>query len=208
MSMFPEKNSWKKERSVLLVIDMQVDFVSEIGYLGKTGIDLTPVKESVDKIRTLVNVSRGCNIPVIYTRTVHERFTDSTVWKARNLRKASEQGICAAGTAGTEIIDELKPIAGERVVVKHRYDAMLGTDLPVILRALDARRIFVTGTQTNLCVDSTARHLFMEDYDTILIEECVSTPYRDMHLPFLKNFHENFGEVSTMSRVLKYMESY
>lgn len=206
--MFTEKNSWKDAKSVLLVIDMQVDFVSEAGYLGKIGVDLTPVKETVNKIRTLVRVSRDRNIPVIYTRTVHENFTGSTVWKARNLRKASDPGICAAGTPGTEIIDELKPVAGDPVVVKHRYDAMLGTDLPLILSALDAERVFVTGTQTNLCVDSTARHLFMDDYDTIMIEECVSTPYLDMHLPFLKNFHENFGEVSPMSRVLKYMEKY
>lgn len=206
--MFTAKNSWKKAGSALLVIDMQVDFVSDDGYLARSGIDLSPVKATVDRIGILIGKARKKGIPVVYTRTVHEKFTDSSVWKSRNRGKSNAPGICASGSYGTEIVDGLKPLPGEPVVVKHRYDAMLGTDLPVILRTLGVERVFVTGTQTNLCVDSTARHLFMNDYETVIVEECVSTPYIDMHVPFLKNFHEHFGEVSPMSRVIEYMEKY
>lgn len=208
IELFSEKNYWERSKSALLIIDMQVDFVSDSGYLARMGVNLDPVQSSIGMIYRIAKCARKSGIPVIYTKTVHEKFTDSVVWKSRYHGKPTGPSICAAGTEGTEIIPELAPHEGEPVVVKHRYDAMIGTDLPTILTALKTRRIFVTGTQTNLCVDSTARHLFMEDFETVIIEECVSTPHDGMHVPFLKNFHENFGEVSSINRAMEYMENY
>lgn len=206
--LFKEKNRWEKSESALMVIDMQVDFVSDNGYLARNGINMAPVQSSIWKIGAVIERARKSGMPVIYTKTVHEKCTDSPVWRSRYYGKSAGTGICAAGTEGTEIVRDLAPHQEDPVVTKHRYDAMIGTDLPTILRSLKAERIFIAGTQTNLCVDSTARHLFMEDYETVIIEECVSTPYDDLHEPFLKNFHQNFGEVSPLDRVMKYMEKY
>ncbi len=92
---------------------------------------------------------------------------------------------------------------GEPVVIKHRYDAFLDTDLDLILRSRGIRNILITGTQTNLCVDTTARHGFMLDYSTILVEDCISTPETEFHLPMIRNFEANFGFVLSSSKIME-----
>jgi ureidoacrylate peracid hydrolase len=55
------------------------------------------------------------------------------------------------GFLGAEFY-QVVPVAGEPVVVKHRYSGFVGTDLEVILRAKERRSVLTTGVSTNVCV--------------------------------------------------------
>jgi|YelNatPaOPRAMG01_1025707.scaffolds.fasta_scaffold00916_3 ureidoacrylate peracid hydrolase len=188
--------------TALIVIDMQNDFVSENGYLGKKHHNLKPVQDTVVKIKKLLEFCRKNGIIVIFTQTIHLSYTDSNTWKRRSAEKANDMGICRQGSTGSEIIEDLAPLNGEPIVIKHRYDAFLDTDLDLILRSKGIRNILIAGTQTNLCVDTTARHGFMLDYSTILVEDCISTPETDLHLPMIRNFEANFGFVMPSSKIM------
>ena len=191
------------KETALIVIDMQNDFVSENGYLGKKHHNMKPVQDTVDRIKNLLEFCRKNGIIVIFTQTVHLPYTDSDTWKRRSAEKANDIGICRQGSTGSDIIEDLAPLKGEAVVIKHRYDAFLDTDLDLILRSNGIRNILIAGTQTNLCVDTTARHGFMLDYSTVLVEDCISTPETEFHLPIIRNFEANFGFVMSSSKIIE-----
>lgn len=190
-------------KTALLVIDMQNDFVCDEGYLGKKGQDLRVVRDTVPLMKNLLEFFRKNNLIVIYTQTIHHKFTNTENWVSRTAQKSLDPSICIPGTWGAEIVDELKPAEGEPVVVKHRYDAFLDTDLHLILRAAGIENIVIVGTQTNLCVDTTARRAYMMDFTTIILEDCVSTPETEFHQPMLENFRKNFGYVERSEDLLK-----
>lgn len=194
-------------RTALLVIDMQYDFVSNEGYLGKKGQKLDVVQETVPAVKSMINHFREYGMRVIYTQTVHHRYTNTENWVSRTAQKSLDPSICRPGTWGAEILEELKPMQDEPVVIKHRYDAFLDTDMHLILRAAGIENLVIVGTQTNLCVDSTARRAYMMDYTTIVVEDCVSTPEVEFHKPMLDNFQKNFGYVMSSKEVIRHLKA-
>ncbi|OWP56891.1 MAG: hypothetical protein B2I17_03635 [Thermoplasmatales archaeon B_DKE] len=191
--------------TALLVIDMQNDFVNEGGYFAEAGQNLKVVRETIPHIKKALDYFRENEMLVIFTQTMHFKYTNSENWLNRRLGSSSALKICVPGTWGAEIIKELEPIEGEPIIIKHRYDSFLNTDLDLILRSGGIRNLVIAGTQTNLCVDSTARSACMRDYTTILLEDGVSSPEKDYQEAFLKNFHENFGYVMNLDKLKSMM---
>lgn len=203
----PSQKTLKKpldpEKTALLIIDMQNDFVSEKGYLGLRGQDLSMVRKTIPSMVKLLDFFRKNRMQVIYTQTLHYRYTNTENWVSRTPQKSLDPSICIPGTWGAEIIEELKPKEDEAIVGKHRYDAFLNTDLHTVLRAGGIENIVIVGTQTNLCVDTTARTSYMMDYVTILAEDCVSTPETELHQPIIDNYRKNFGYVMGSSEIME-----
>jgi nicotinamidase-related amidase len=77
------------------------------------------------------------------------------------------------GTSGTELHPALGvPADGsEPVVIKHRPDSFLGTDLEDRLRAAGAGRVVWMGMMSWMCVDTTVRAAKAKDFDNILVED-------------------------------------
>jgi ureidoacrylate peracid hydrolase len=83
----------------------------------------------------------------------------------------------------------------ECVVVKHRYSAFVGSRLPVVLRALGRPLLLLAGVTTNVCVESTARDVFMRDRDVVLVEDCTAAPTKAEHDAAVHNIRASFGRV-------------
>jgi ureidoacrylate peracid hydrolase len=81
------------------------------------------------------------------------------------------------------------------VVTKHRYSAFVDTSLDLVLRSRGVRTIVVTGTATNVCVESTARHGHMLDYYVVLPADASATPDLPAHEATLHNVRKFFGTV-------------
>jgi len=85
------------------------------------------------------------------------------------------------------------------VVVKHRYNAFLNTDLDTILRANGIRTIVFTGVSTNCCVESTAREAFMRDYYVVVVDDATASYSRELHQAALKTLDALFGEITSIA---------
>ena len=111
------------------------------------------------------------------------------------------------GTWNTEILDELAPEPGDRVVLKHRYSGFFETDLDEILGKLGANYLVVTGCTTSVCVESTVRDATFRDYSCIVLEDCAAEPIgaalsRTNHEASLTVIETLFGWVSNSSAML------
>ena len=172
--------------SALLVIDMQEFFLdpgSPTFTCGGPAI-LSTVKEMIDAFRA----SRR---PVIFTKHVHHPGNlDSGImgwwWK----------GMCVEGSPESEIHRDIAPLAGEKVVSKHRYSAFYGTDLEIVLRCLGIEDLVVSGIMTNLCCESTARDAYFRDFRVFRPADGTASINEEMHLASLLNLAFGFAYVA------------
>jgi len=84
----------------------------------------------------------------------------------------SEPKPLVRGSWDADVIDELKPAEGDRIIDKNRYDAFLYTDLEVVLRRWAFQRLLVTGVVTSvLCrVDGAVGE--QRDFDPYVASDC------------------------------------
>lgn len=129
-------------RSVLLIVDMQNDFVDPEGALAVPG-----APETVPTIRILADRAREGGVPVWYTQDTHRPGDPEwEIWGEH----------VAEGSWGWEIVEELRPREGDRVFPKSRYDGFYGTSLDHHLRVEGRDHLVVCGTVANICVHYTA----------------------------------------------------
>ncbi len=188
--------------SVLLVIDMQNDYIHPEGFLGKLGLDTSPVIAMVPTLCDLLETARAAGVPVFHTRNWHRPATDSPAWldKLARLGQTQDWRPAIAGSWGAGWY-EVEPLPTEEVISKFRYDAFLGTNLEFLLRSRGIKTVVITGTATNVCVESTARAAHMRDFNLVMVADACGSASLAAHEGTLDNIATNFGEVTTAARV-------
>jgi len=170
------------EKTAMLVVDMQNDFVQE-----GAPIEVPRARAMVPRLNRLLDICRAHKILVIYIHHVIRGGDIDAGRLADHHAAVRNNKALLAGTSGVEIYEALKPHFGDLVVAKPRYSAFYGTDLEAILRSKGIDTLIVGGTVTNVCCDSTTRDAFSRDYKVIFLSDGAAT--RD--LPDL-----GFGPVS------------
>ena len=75
------------------------------------------------------------------------------------------------GTWDYEIVDALKPAAGEAIVPKARYSGFAGTNLEQLLRARGITTLLLVGVNTNVCVESTLRDAYHREFFAVMVPD-------------------------------------
>ena len=147
-----DKLDLPRDDTVVLVIDMQNDFVDPRGKLYVPGSE-----KIIENIKYLISEARRSGVPIIYTQDWHRRDDpEFRIW--------SEHAV--AGTWGAEIVDSLRPSESDYVIKKIRYDAFYGTELDHLLsRVLKRNHIFATGVVANICVLHTLSSAALRYYN-------------------------------------------
>ena len=102
------------------------------------------------------------------------------------------------GTVQTEIMPQLHHESDYVIDYKKRQDCFMGTDLALLLQALNADTVVVIGINTNTCVLNTAFTSANKNYKVIVISDCVGTMYgEDLHVFALQNISRCLGWVLT-----------
>ena len=169
--------------TALIVIDMQRDFIEPGGFGASLGNDVTRLQAIVPATARLIAGSRAAGIPVIHTRECH-RPDLSDCPPSKRLRGApalriGDEGpmgrILIAGEPGAEIVPELAPVPGEKVIDKPGKGAFHATDLGEYLAAIGARTLIFAGVTTEVCVQTTMREANDRGYDCVLAEDATES---------------------------------
>ncbi|MEJ8814775.1 isochorismatase family protein [Variovorax ureilyticus] len=164
--------------SALLVIDLQNAFIHDKGTLGISGVDTKRLSSIVPALAELIPRCQSAGIPVIWT--VQEHFTVDASRARKKLAGHTtrrKQVSALAGSWDEEIVEELKPLAAfnpSYVIRKHRFGAFYETRLEMMLKMLGTRTLFVAGTTTNACVETSIREAYLRDYDVVALNDCIS----------------------------------
>lgn len=197
---------WKvdKNKSVLLVIDMQNDFVNEGAIM-----EVPMARQNLPQMKKVLETCRVNDIPVIYTVHVLYDHYDISPLEVTYQPWLKEEGM-RENTKGVEVVDELKPLPNETVLPKHRYDAFYNTRLETILRNIKgagvADTVIITGTVTNVCCESTARSAFNRDFKVAFIGDACGGFDQKSHDATLEVISRVYGRVLTTEELIKEIE--
>lgn len=164
--------------AALLVIDLQNAFVHEKGTLGISGVDTERLSTIVPVLADLIPRCQAAGIPVIWTVQQHFAVDASRAHKKLAGHTSRRKQVSAlAGSWDEEIVGELKTLAAVNpsyVIRKHRFGAFHETRLEMLLDMLGTRSLFVAGTTTNACVETSIREAYLRDYDVVALDDCIS----------------------------------
>jgi nicotinamidase-related amidase len=200
-------------RTALLVIDMQRDFVEPGGFGEMLGNDVSQLRRVIAPLRRVLEEMRAAGFTVIHTREGHRPdLSDCPPTKLARGRLScgiGDQGpmgrVLVRGAYGHEIIDELKPAAGEPVVDKPGKGAFFATDLDFILKNRGIESLVVTGVTTEVCVNTTVREANDRGYECLVLEDCVGSyfpEFQDYALRMIKAQGGIFGWVTSSDKLL------
>ena len=189
-------------RTGLIVIDMQNSFCSEDGGCQKAGLPVEHLKVVIEPCKRLIAIARECEVPVIYTRFCLRRdYSDGGVIIHELSPHLKEVGALIEDTWDVEVVDELQPSDGDRVIDKNRPSAFYAAEFEAALTELGLNSLVVCGVTTNCCVETTVRDASQRDYKTFVVADAVAEFEDDRHRIALQSMDRLFADVVTIKDV-------
>jgi nicotinamidase-related amidase len=192
------------ERTALVMIDVQVDFVAKHGAAGDWGIDLDQLEPPLQRIEALIAAARARGVTLVFVRVVTRPETDSTALKLLHQRKGRPPqavAICREGTPGADYY-RVRPQAGDIEIEKRLYSSFQGTGLDASLRQRGIDTLVLTGFTTDCCVDCTARDAFHLNYSVFLVKDATAAYEQDLHDGALNGLSKNCALLTDSAAVL------
>lgn len=187
--------------AALLVVDVQNDFVADGGFFDRIGADVKTIQRAIPNLARLIENARAAGVPVIFVQAIYDPEYVSAPMRERNRRRAVEIPRCLTGSWGADFF-AVRPAQGEPVVTKHRYSAILNTELDGLLKSKGIRSLLLTGVSTDTCVESTGRDAYFIDYYVSIVGDCCGAYGESDHLGALKRFDRDYGAIFTADEVI------
>jgi ureidoacrylate peracid hydrolase len=195
------------KETALIVVDMQNDFCSPNGLYDRLGKDIEPYRKIIPNVKRLIEVCRKKGITIFFTRATREPSGIDSLHTRHKLlpetRKfTAEKDLCVEGTWGSEIIPELNPKPDDYIIRKRRDSAFQDTPLRLLLTSLDKNILVFSGIDTQICVESTVRDGFNQDFDIIVISDCTASINENFYASSLAEIGSTFGLVLTLKEFI------
>jgi nicotinamidase-related amidase len=214
----PTAFSLHADRTALIVIDMQRDFLLPGGFGESLGNDVDQLLKVVPPLTDLIAAARAAGIMVIHTREGHQAdLSDCPPAKLNRGAPSKRIGdpgkygrILIRGEYGHDIVDELAPLDGEVVIDKPGKGAFYATELQDILTAAGISQLLVTGVTTEVCVHTTTREANDRGYECLVVSDCVGSYFPDFQrigLEMIKAQGGIFGWVADSAAVIPAMQN-
>ena len=179
-------------RPALLIIDF-INAFNNPEQLGGGNI-----QEAIDNTAQLLALARHLDLPIAFTSHVYaEDGSDDNVF----LRKLPGTRILRPGMPETEIVSELEPRPGERVLRKHYPSGFFGTDLASWLTVRGADTAIVTGCTTSGCVRATVVDAMCHGFRPIVPRECSGDRAIGPHEANLFDMDQKYADVMPLEEV-------
>lgn len=196
-----------KEKTALLIVDMQNDFVREGG-----GMRVDDTVKTIPVIQMLKDFARAQGMPVIFTRFLTGPCkTFLWNWSPQsdtesNCRRGLEKYYPDVDKTEqcSDVIDELKPILPEDYVIeKYNYSSFRNTNLIDVLKSEGRDTIIVVGTVTQICVEDTVHDGFANEIKVIVAGDGCSSFQENLHTAALENFAMKYAVVDTARNIME-----
>ena len=206
------------DKVAVVLIEPQNDFLSPGGTMYAFIKDELARRNVIDNLVGLLDGARAKGVKVMYV-PFHPFEKGFPELKATGPACAGLRGLemdmpadwgtgaWLKGTPGPEIVEPLKPKAGDLVIEgKKTLDAFHSTALDYLLRANEIEYVAFTGFHTNWCVESSARSAYDKGYRVIVVSDCTGTD-TDEEQRYAETFiFPKIGRVMTAAELLTAIE--
>ena len=206
---FDRTFSFEADKTALLAIDMQRDFLDPEGYVASMGGDISMMRAIMPRFGAVLAAARDAGLFVVHTREGYRADGSdmSAMKKAR--RPEKDRGplgrflIC--GEAGQALVPELAPMEGEPAFDKPGFSAFFRTDLEATLEARGITHLIIMGVTTQCCVHSTLRSAVDHGYYCLTVEDCCAAEEQSLHdeaITLIYGEKHLFGWVTQSDRLI------
>lgn len=168
-------------RTAVVVIDLAKDFVLPGGVIADAGGPeyQRRAQAIVPKLARLLEAARSAGVLVVYATDAHTP-ADSELkkWPPHAMK----------GTWQADIVDELKPQAGDLVVEKTTYSPFASSNLEAELRARGIETLVITGLHTDCCARHTSGDAFQKGFDLVWVSDALQAFTDEAHQAGLEYF--------------------
>jgi nicotinamidase-related amidase len=189
------------EKICLLIIDMQYDFLD-----ASSPLFVGDGPSIISNVREILNYFRENKFHLLFVKRLH-RVDGSDVDKARIELFQRTGGFLIEGTRGAEIVEVIKPLSSEAVVIKKRWSAFFHTDLDLILRRMEIKTLIICGLQTPNCIRASVTDAISLDYDVIVLEDGTASSdleIQKLNLLDMENIGAKILRTDEVINLLKY----
>ena len=170
------------QRTALLTIDLQNDFLHPQGAYGRAGHSSEAIAALPERIKPLVAALRaqgGIYISAQFTLVPDPSGAPLIAPHLKKLRPFLGPGDFAPGRFGHALVESLAP--ADYTVEKVAYSAFYQTRLEYILRATGIDTLIIGGIVTNGGVASTVRDAHLRNIHTVLLSDGCAAFRQDVH---------------------------
>ena len=180
------------------------------------GLDEVKVGRVIKASWKVIEAARSAGIKIVYLRMAYRPDLANAggpespnYWKEPGLVAMRQHPewkgkFITIGTWDWEIVDELKPEPADIVVDKNRYSGFSNTELNAVLHTHNIKYLVFLGIATNVCVESTLRDAYFNEYFPILVSDgCGNAGPDSTQEATLWNVSTVFGWVTTSSDFTK-----
>ena len=171
------------DKTALVLIDMQRDFIEPGGFGETLGNDVSLLEAIVPATQTMLQAWREAGGLVVHTREAHAAdLSDCPPAKLNRGSPTLRIGdvgsmgrILVKGEPGNQIIEALAPVEGELVIDKPGKGMFYATGLHETLQARGITHLLFGGVTTEVCVQTSMREANDRGYDGLLLEDCTES---------------------------------
>jgi len=184
----PQRCALPLERTALVMIDLQKDFLDPKGFGACLGNDVAPCSKILPACAALLAAWRKRGGKVVHTLEAHvPDLSDCPPSKLNGPRTppdgkrigqvlSPEMGrILVRGEPGNGLMPTVQAKDGEKVVHKPGKGAFYATDLDSYLQSEGITHLVFTGVTTEVCVQTSMREANDRGYECVLLEDCTSS---------------------------------
>lgn len=190
-------------RPAVLCIDAQRYMFGEDGrddaYPSSCGPE---ARHALPRLQRLLDAARQRGWFVVFTRFVIDDPEDMGVY-GRKRAFSDSPNWCRRGTPGAEIVPDLGPRGGDRVIVKKKPSAFFGTPLAAMLIDRGVDTVIVCGGSTSNCVRATVFDSSSYNFRTIVVADAVIDRVKASQEMSLFDMDRQFADVMSLDTLLE-----
>ncbi|MGQ0668909.1 MAG: cysteine hydrolase family protein [Actinomycetota bacterium] len=166
------------DRTALIIVDPQNDFLSEDGVVWDLVGEEVRKNDVVEHLVALKEAAEGAGIPVLYSP---HYFSQKEYRDWRHLNPIDKvmfgRRMFDVEGKGAEFLPVLAPSSDTIVLSPHKaLSGFWANDIQLQLRQRDVQTIVLAGMSANLCVESHLRDAAENGFDVIVVKDATAGP--------------------------------
>ena len=197
------------ERTAVVLIEFQNDFVSEGGALHGAVQEVMESTGMLGNTRRLVDAARASGATIVHAPIAYvPGYRELALHPYGILKSIVDATAFVEGEWGAEIVDELAPQKSDLILEgKRGLDSFATTNLDFILRGRGITTIALAGFLTNCCVESTMRTGYEKGYHVITLSDCRAATSAEEYQNAIQFDYPMFSDVMTGQAFLEELKA-
>lgn len=167
-----ERKAIDPKRTAVISIHWQNDVVKPKGAFGQIFADAVSANGVILRSAKMIDDTRQAGCLIVFSNIAYRPGYSGIVANNPLFHRAEQSAGFIIGTTGVDVIEEMRPHAGDLIIDHPRSSSFYGCDLLTILIARGITTVAISGIATNVAVDHTARDAMQFGFDTYFLDDC------------------------------------